>query len=104
VTDIFEDEHAGRAELGVGLWNDHTRVIGEQLRKAPGVAGFADVIQLLAKHDRELAQQGLDVSAFADRVVAFQPLCDGRQRGQVGLDDRVDARALHLDHHGAALM
>ncbi len=96
---VFQRQGAAGGVRPDHLRDAHARIAVEVEAEGVGVFSFRQVIDLFIQNTGELVQQSRDVGPPPDRAVALQPLPDGVQGGQVGLDDLLDVRPLHLDHH-----
>ncbi len=67
--------------------------------KRSAAGGLVQVVDLLEARLREFLHQRGHVDPVGDEADMAEPAAHLAQGGQVDVDDRVDARPLHLDHH-----
>ena len=96
---VGEGQHPRRRALPHDRRRGYAHPVREQLAEALGVDPLVQVVDLFTARRGELFDEGGHVDPPRHEPDAAQAVGDRAERGQVDLDDLVDARPLHLDDH-----
>mmetsp|Transcript_5496 Transcript_5496/g.18589 ORF Transcript_5496/g.18589 Transcript_5496/m.18589 type:complete len:270 (+) Transcript_5496:228-1037(+) len=97
--DPLHDQQAGPAVLAVHLGDLHRLVSLEVLVERADVARLLQVVQLLQELLPKLVHDELGVAAELPQRPGVDEAAEPAEQEQVAVDDRLDARAQHLDGH-----